>query len=74
MEDLYAIPVDSESFEIVVSANVIEHVEELWRWVPALARVCRRGGKVITINPISWGFHEAPVDCWRIYPDGMKAL
>jgi SAM-dependent methyltransferase len=74
MEDPYAIPVDSESFDIVVSANVIEHVEEIWRWMPELARFCRRGGKVITVNPISWGFHEAPVDCWRIYPDGMKAL
>jgi hypothetical protein len=29
---------------------------------------------VITINPVSWHYHEAPVDCWRIYPEGMKAL
>src|SRR5690606_29497337 len=26
------------------------------------------------INPISWHYHEAPVDCWRIYPEGMRAL
>ena len=29
---------------------------------------------MIIINPVSWPFHEVPVDCWRIYPDGMKAL
>jgi hypothetical protein len=29
---------------------------------------------VITINPVSWVYHEAPIDCWRIYPEGMKAL
>jgi hypothetical protein len=32
------------------------------------------GGLVITINPVSWPFHTAPFDCWRIYPEGMKAL
>ncbi len=34
----------------------------------------KRGGKVITVNPVSWGYHEDPVDCWRIYPEGMKTL
>ncbi|MBU2063807.1 MAG: hypothetical protein KKF93_05375, partial [Candidatus Omnitrophica bacterium] len=33
-----------------------------------------KDGHVITIAPISWTYHEAPVDCWRIYPEGMKAL
>jgi len=28
----------------------------------------------ITINPVSWPYHEAPVDCWRIFPLGMEAL
>jgi len=39
-----------------------------------LARVCRAGGKVITINPVSWPYHEYPIDCWRAYPEGMMAL
>ena len=29
---------------------------------------------MITINPVSWVYHEAPVDCWRMFPEGMKAL
>jgi hypothetical protein len=36
--------------------------------------VIKPGGICITINPVSWPYHLAPVDCWRIYPDGMKAL
>ena len=32
------------------------------------------GGHVVTIAPVSWEYHEDPVDCWRIYPEGMKAL
>ena len=39
-----------------------------------VARVCKAGGIVITINPVSWPYHEAPIDCWRAYPEGMKAL
>lgn len=39
-----------------------------------LVRVTKAGGHVITINPVSWPFHEAPYDCWRAYPDGMRAL
>jgi len=39
-----------------------------------LARVTKTNGLVITINPVSWNYHEAPVDCWRIYPEGMKSL
>jgi SAM-dependent methyltransferase len=70
----YDIPVQDASFDVVLSGQVIEHVREPWRWVNEAARVCRPGGVVITVNPVSWPYHEAPVDCWRIYPEGMRAL
>jgi hypothetical protein len=37
-------------------------------------KVTRHGGVVITIAPVSWPYHEAPYDCWRIYPEGLRAL
>jgi SAM-dependent methyltransferase len=74
MTDPYEIPAPSDTFDVVLSSQVIEHVREPWRWMPELARVCRPGGVVATINPVSWPYHEAPVDCWRIYPEGMRAL
>ena len=70
----YSFDIQDEQYDIVVSGQVIEHVKRPWKWLPELARVTRRGGLVITINPVSWIYHEAPVDCWRIYPEGMKAL
>ena len=70
----YSFPIPDNSYDIVVSGQVIEHVKRPWRWVPELARVTKPGGLVITINPVSWIYHEAPVDCWRIYPEGMRAL
>ena len=70
----YEFPMPSDTYDIVLSANVIEHVKKTWRWLPEVVRVCRTGGTVITINPVSWPFHEYPVDCWRAFPDGMSAL
>ncbi len=70
----YSYPVESDVFDIVVAANVMEHVRKPWVWIKELARVCKRGGYVITINPVSWPYHEWPIDCWRAYPEGMMAL
>lgn len=70
----YEFPVPDNCFDIVLSGQVIEHVRKIWNWMKELARVCKKGGVVVTIAPTSWPFHEAPVDCWRIYPEGMKAL
>lgn len=70
----YQFPLADNSYDIVLSGQVIEHVAKIWRWMPELARVCKKGGYVITINPVSWEYHPDPLDCWRIYPDGMKAL
>jgi SAM-dependent methyltransferase len=70
----YEFPVESASFDIVLSGQVIEHVRRVWVWMREVARVCRAGGHVITINPVNWPYHEHPVDCWRIYPEGMRAL
>lgn len=74
MPDEYTVPVGPGEYDIVFSGQVIEHVRRPWTWMRELARVCRKDGLVITINPVSWPYHEAPIDCWRIYPEGMRAL
>ena len=70
----YSFPLADNSFDIVIAANVMEHVRKIWIWIKELTRVCKPGGLVITINPVSWPYHEYPIDCWRAYPEGMKAL
>jgi SAM-dependent methyltransferase len=70
----YSYPVADDTYDIVVSNNVIEHVKKIWTWIREIARITKPGGHIITVNPLSWPYHEAPVDCWRIYPEGMKAL
>ena len=70
----YSIDCGDAVYHYVLAGQVIEHVRKPWLWLPELARVTRHGGLVILISPISWGFHKAPIDCWRIWPDGMRAL
>jgi SAM-dependent methyltransferase len=72
--DEYTFPIADAEYDVVLSGQVLEHVRKPWRWLPELARVCRRGGNVVTISPVSWPYHEAPIDCWRAYPEGLRAL
>lgn len=74
LEDPYRFPIDDDSYDVVLSGQVIEHIPRIWTWMREVARVTRPGGTVITVAPVSWPYHEAPLDCWRIYPDGLKAL
>jgi SAM-dependent methyltransferase len=70
----YEYPIEDGAYDIVLSGQVLEHVPRIWLWMRELSRVCKASGVVITINPVSWPFHKQPRDCWRAYPDGMRAL
>jgi SAM-dependent methyltransferase len=70
----YKYPVEDNKYDIVVSGQVMEHVKKIWTWLEELKRITKPNGIIIIINPVSWPYHEFPVDCWRIFPEGMKAL
>jgi SAM-dependent methyltransferase len=74
MENPYVFPIEDAQYDIVVSGQVMEHVQELWNWLLEIKRVLKPGGIIITISPVSWPYHEAPLDCWRIFPSGIEAL
>jgi SAM-dependent methyltransferase len=72
--DEYNYPFANESYDIVFSAQVIEHVGKPWIFLKELKRITKPNGYIITINPVSWPYHEDPVDCWRLYPEAFKSL
>ncbi len=69
----YIYPIENK-YDIVFSANVLEHVPAPWRLMKEWARVTKPRGHVITIVPVSWPYHEWPMDCWRMFPEALKAL
>lgn len=62
------------SVDVLVSGQTLEHIEFPWLTLAEIARVLRPGGLACLIAPASGPEHRYPVDCWRIYPDGMRAL
>jgi SAM-dependent methyltransferase len=72
--DAYRYPLAVDSYDVVASANVMEHIRKPWLWMRELVRVCKRGGRVVTVVPLNWGYHPEPIDCWRAFPDGIAAL
>jgi cephalosporin hydroxylase len=59
-------------FDVVVSGQCMEHVEDLRQWVAQCIGLAKPGGVLCIIAPNTWPEHRHPVDCWRIYPDGMR--
>ena len=70
----YAYPLWLGRFELIVCGQVLEHVEKPWLVVAEIARIVRPGGLVYLAAPWRWEVHDFPRDCWRLLPDGMKAL
>lgn len=70
----YSFPIADNVYDIVLSGQVIEHVQDIFSWLKEIRRIVKNGGVIITINPVSWPYHEAPIDCWRIYPSAIEVL
>jgi len=64
----------SESADVCISGQTFEHIEYFWKTMSEIARILRPGGLCCIIAPSGGPEHKYPVDCWRFYPDGFKAL
>ncbi|HXH23618.1 MAG TPA: class I SAM-dependent methyltransferase [Vicinamibacterales bacterium] len=63
------------SFDLVVSTEMLEHVQD-WRTViRSMKAVLRPGGAVlITTRSNGYPYHGAPFDCWRFEVEDMKVI
>jgi len=66
--------IPSGSADVFVSGQAFEHIEFFWITILEVMRVLRTGGLCCIIAPAGGFEHRYPVDCWRFYPDGMRAL
>jgi SAM-dependent methyltransferase len=61
-------------FDVVISSQTTEHVRRPWKWIRCCESLLKPGGLIYVSTPNTIGFHEYPIDCWRVWPDGMRAL
>jgi ubiquinone/menaquinone biosynthesis C-methylase UbiE len=73
-EQAYHYPMDDDSYDVIVSGSCLEHVPNLTAICLEMNRVLKPDGIVCLIAPYTSLMHSHPVDCWRIYPDGMMFL
>jgi cephalosporin hydroxylase len=67
-------PLRSRRFDLVISGQALEHAPRFWETWREMVRVTRAGGLLFLIVPAKGLEHRCPVDCWRFYPDAMRAL
>ena len=74
LTSMYSFPFEDVTFDVVISGQTIEHVEDVYAWIQEIVRIVTIGGLVCIIGPVLWEQHSYPIDCWRVLPDGMRFL
>jgi SAM-dependent methyltransferase len=65
---------ESDSFELVLCTQVLEHVDDPWAAGREIARILAPGGSLVVTVPHVWFFHPHPHDHWRYTQEGIVRL
>jgi SAM-dependent methyltransferase len=68
------IPAEDNRFALIITQEVLEHVEDPFRAVQEIARVLKPGGKAYVQLPFMIGYHPCPKDYWRFTHEGIVQL
>lgn len=74
LTDVYRLPFEDSSVDIVMSGQMLEHCGQFWRVFTEITRVLKPEGLAFMIAPSGGPVHRYPVDCYRFYPDSYQAL
>ena len=72
--DVLNLPFQTETFDTVVSTQVLEHVEKPWIMVQEIHRILKKDGFCILTAPFLGPYHADPHDYFRFTIEGMKSL
>lgn len=62
----------TKMYDVVISGQVMEHVNRPWEWLKSLKPHFRK--YICIIAPNGFKEHRYPIDTYRYFPDGMKDL
>ncbi len=68
------IPIDESSADIVLSTQVLEHVENPAEYLSESFRVLKKDGLIILSTHGYWIYHPTPNDYWRWTSAGLKKI
>lgn len=74
LDSPYRFPLSSHCADVVVSGQAFEHIEYFWLTWMEIVRILKPDGFIFLLAPSRGPEHRFPVDCWRFYPDGYRAL
>ena len=66
--------ISDESFDIVFSSDVFEHIKRPWLAAEEIHRILKPGGLAFTFTLWSWRNHPCPIDYWRFSPECLEFL
>ncbi len=66
--------IPDDSYDLVISGQALEHIEYFWGTAFEIGRVMKPGAVTALIAPSNGFEHRFPVDCWRFYTDGFRAI
>jgi SAM-dependent methyltransferase len=69
----YRIPLASNSVDVVFTGQVFEHIPFFFTSLLEIRRILKPGGRLFMTVP-SRGHRHNVYDCWRFYPDSMRAM
>jgi ubiquinone/menaquinone biosynthesis C-methylase UbiE len=72
--DMQDLPYDSDSFDHVISDQVIEHLEDPKKAIEESHRVLKENGIAIHTTCFINYIHRDPIDFWRFSPESLRYL
>lgn len=72
--DVQCMPYKDDTFDFVISDQVLEHVRNPWLASSEIERVLKPGGWIIITTCLMNHVHGVPEDYFRFTPDGLKVL
>lgn len=68
------IPVTSNTYDSVLSTEVLEHVEFPQKVMDEMHRILKKGGKLFLTTPQGWMIHQAPYNYFYFTKYGLESI